>query len=70
MKKIAGVIISVLVAFLMIACAVLLYNGSLEMFPMAEQIEKGRIVWGICLALLAVIETFVVVNTVKAFKNR
>lgn len=62
MKKVLLVIIAVLVAVILLADICLFVQGSLEAFPTAEQIEKGRIVYGLIFLPLAAVEIFLVLK--------
>jgi hypothetical protein len=48
--------VAVFLAVLMIVSGVALVRGSLEVFPTEEQQEKVRLVYGMALALFAVLE--------------
>ena len=39
--------------------------GSLEVFPTVEQIEKGRIVYGLFLGIFVIVEAFVLTRVIK-----
>lgn len=59
MKKAFLIIISIVIAIIIVMDVFLFISGSLEAFPTAEQIEKGRIVYGLFFVVLIIIETFV-----------
>ena len=67
MKKTFRIIIAIIIALAIVLDIFLFVSGSLEMFPTAEQIEKGRIVCGLFLVVFAIIETFVLI---KIFKKK
>ena len=67
MKKVLWIIISIVVAMMILADLFLFISGSLEAFPTAEQIEKGRIVYGLFLVPLIMIEIF---TLIKIFKKK
>ncbi len=65
MKKAFWIILSIVVAIIILLDIFLLAFGSLETFPTAEQIEKGRIVYGLFLVLLIIVETFMLTRIKK-----
>ena len=65
MKKAFWIILSIVVAIIILLDIFLLAFGSLETFPTAEQIEKGRIVYGSFLVLLIIGETFILTRILK-----
>ncbi len=67
MKKTSYIIILVLVAIILMIDIFLLVCGSFEAYPTAEQIEKGRIVYGVFLVPLIIIEVFI---TTRIFKKK
>ncbi|MBR5539633.1 MAG: hypothetical protein IKU61_07015 [Clostridia bacterium] len=67
MKKAFLIIVSIVVATIIVIDVFLLISGSLEAFPTEEQIEKGRIVYGLFLGILIIIEAFVLT---RVFKNK
>ena len=60
MKKPGLLILAVLVALLLCAVVCLFVQGSLEQYPTPEQLEKGRILWGVVFGFLAAAEAVVV----------
>lgn len=62
MKKTLLIALIVFVAILFAADVMLCLVGSLEMYPTAEQIEKGRIVYGLFLLPLAIFEGFLIMK--------
>ena len=65
MKKAFWIIFSIVVAIVIVLDIFLLAVGSLETFPTAEQIEKGRIVYGSFFVLLIIVETFILTRIIK-----
>ena len=65
MKKAFYIIISIIVAILIFIDISLISVGSLEMFPTPEQIEKGRIAYGLFLLPLIIIEAFILTRIFK-----
>lgn len=65
MKKAFYIIMSILVALLIVIDVSLLISGSLEAFPTAEQIEKGRLVYGLILLSLLAFEAFILTRIFK-----
>jgi len=65
MKKAFWIIFSIVVAIIILLDIFLVAFGSLETFPTAEQIEKGRIVYGSFLVLLIIGETFILTRIKK-----
>ena len=65
MKKTFYIIMSILVALLIVINISLLISGSLESFPTAEQIEKGRLVYGLILLPLLAFEDFILTRIFK-----
>ena len=65
MKKAFWIIFSIVVAIVIVLDIFLLAFGSLETFPTAEQIEKGRIVCGSFFVLLIIVETFILTRIIK-----
>ena len=59
------IILSIVVAIIIVLDIFLLVFGSLESFPTAEQIEKGRIVYGSFFVLLIIVETFILTRIIK-----
>ena len=59
------IILSIVVAVIIVLDIFLLVFGSLESFPTAEQIEKGRIVYGSFFVLLIIVETFILTRIIK-----
>ena len=59
------IILSTVVAVIIVLDIFLLVFGSLESFPTAEQIEKGRIVYGSFFVLLIIVETFILTRIIK-----
>jgi len=55
-KKVLLVVTAVLIAVVLLTDICLFVQGSFEEHPTAEQIEKGRIVYGLILLPLAVAE--------------
>ena len=65
MKKTFYIIMSILVALLIVINISLLISGSLESFPTAEQIEKGRLAYGLILLPLLASEAFILTRIFK-----
>lgn len=65
MKKVSWIIASIVVAIAIVLDILLFISGSFETFPAAEQIEKGRIAYGLLLVLFAIMETFILIRIVK-----
>ena len=65
MKKAFWILLSIVVAIIIVLDIFLLVWGSLETFPTAEQIEKGRILYGILLVPLVIVEAFVLTRIFK-----
>ena len=65
MKKAFWIIFSIVVAIVIVLDIFLLAFGSLETFPTAEQIEKGRIVYGLFLGIFVIVEAFVLTRVIK-----
>lgn len=65
MKKAFYIIMSILVALLIVIDISLLISGSLESFPTAEQIEKGRLAYGLILLPLLAFEAFILTRIFK-----
>ena len=65
MKKAFYIIMSILVALLIVIDVSLLISGSLETFPTAEQMGKGRLVYGFLLLLLLAFEAFILTRIFK-----
>jgi hypothetical protein len=65
MKKAFYIIMSILVALLIVIDVSLLISGSAEAFPTAEQIEKGRLVYGLILLSLLAFEAFILTRIFK-----
>lgn len=66
MKKTFWIILSIVVAIIIAVDVFLLVSGSLETFPTAEQIEKGRIVYGSFFVLLIIVETLILTRILKS----
>ena len=66
MKKAFWIILSIVVAIIIVVDIFLLIFGSLETFPTAEQIEKGRIVYGSFFVILIIVETFILTRILKS----
>lgn len=60
MKKPVLLTLAGLVALLLCAVVCLFVQGSLEQHPTPEQLEKGRILWGVVFGFLAAAEAVVV----------
>ncbi len=67
MKNAFWIIVSFVVAAIIVMDVFLFISGSLEVFPTAEQIEKGRIVYGAFFCVLIVVVAFVLT---RIFKNK
>lgn len=65
MKKAFYIIMSILVALLIVIDISLLISGSLESFLTAEQIEKGRLAYGLILLPLLASEAFILTRIFK-----
>ena len=65
MKKAFWILLSIVVAIIIVLDIFLLVWGSLETFPTAEQIEKGRIVYGSFFVLLIIVESFILTRIFK-----
>ena len=65
MKKAFWILLSIVVAIIIVLDIFLLVWGSLETFPTAEQIEKGRIVYGSFFVFLIIVETFILTRIFK-----
>ena len=65
MKKTVFILIAILVALLIVINISLLISGSLESFPTAEQIEKGRLAYGLILLPLLASEAFILTRIFK-----
>ena len=59
-KRISMIVVAVLVAVVLLIDVFLLLDGSMEEYPTVEQIEKGRIVYGLILMALAISEFFLI----------
>ena len=57
--------ISIILAVIIVINSFLFIAGSLETYPTAEQIEKGRIVYGLLFVPLVIIESFIVTRFFK-----
>lgn len=67
MKKVSWIIASIVVAITIVLDIFLFIFGSFDTFPTAEQIEKGRIAYGLFFVVFAIAETFVLI---KIFKKK
>ena len=65
MKKTFYIIISTILAVVIVIDVILFLSGSLESFPTAEQIEKGRITYGLIFVLLSTLEAFILSRALK-----
>ena len=65
MKKAIWIIISIILAIIIVMDVFLFICGSLEAFPTVEQIEKGRIVYGLLLGIFVIVEAFVLTRVIK-----
>lgn len=65
MKKTVFILIAILVALLIVINISLLISGSLESFPTAEQMGKGRLVYGFLLLPLLAFEAFILTRIFK-----
>ncbi len=65
MKKAFWIIVSIVVAIIIVMDVFLFISGSLEVFPTSEQIEKGRIVYGLLFVLLIIVETFILTRILR-----
>ena len=65
MKKAIWIIISIILAFIIVMDVFLFICGSLEAFPTAEQIGKGRVVYGLFLGVFVIVEAFVLTRVIK-----
>ncbi len=65
MKRLFWIIIFVFVAIIIAADISAFIAGSLEWYPTEEQIEKGRILYGILLVPLVIVEAFVLTRIFK-----
>ena len=65
MKKAFWILLSIVVAIIIVLDIFLLVRGSLETFPTAEQIEKGRIVYGSFFVFLIIVESFILTRIFK-----
>lgn len=65
MKKSLYIAASILVLVVIVIDVFLFVSGSLESFPTAEQIEKGRIVYGLIFVLLSTLEAFILSRALK-----
>jgi hypothetical protein len=65
MKKAIWIIISIILAIIIVMDVFLFICGSLEAFPTVEQIEKGRIVYGLFLGIFVIVEAFVLTRVIK-----
>ena len=65
MKKSFVKIISIILVIIIVMDVVLFICGSLEAFPTVEQIEKGRIVYGLFLGIFVIVEAFVLTRVIK-----
>ena len=65
MKKAFWILLSIVVAIIIVLDIFLLVWGSLETFPTAEQIEKGRIVYGSFFVFLIIVESFILTRIFK-----
>ena len=68
--KAITILAAVLVAFLLFLDISFFIQGSLEMFPTPEQIDKGRTVYGLLILPLTTIEVFLVFIVFKLFRKR
>lgn len=69
MKKVIWIIIAIMIALLLILDICLFVEGSLEVFPTPEQIEKGRIAYGLISIVLAITEIFVIRKILRKNKQ-
>ena len=60
-----GTIISIILAIIIVMDVFLFICGSLEAFPTVEQIEKGRIVYGLFLGIFVIVEALVLTRVIK-----
>ena len=65
MKKSLYIAASILVLVVIVIDVFLFVSGSLEAFPTAEQIEKGRITYGLIFVLLSTLEAFILSRALK-----
>jgi len=65
MAKSFYITISIILAVIIVIISFLFVAGSLETYPTAEQIEKGRIVYGLLFVPLVIIESFIVTRIFK-----
>ena len=65
MAKSFYITISIILAVIIVIISFLFVTGSLETYPTAEQIEKGRIVYGLLFVPLVIIESFIVTRIFK-----
>ena len=65
MKKAIWIIISIILAIIIVMDVFLFICGSLEAFPTEEQIEKGRIAYGLFLGIFVIVEAFVLTRVIK-----
>lgn len=65
MKRVFYLVTSIIIGILIVIDVSMFATGSLEMYPTAEQIEKGRIVYGLIFVLLMIAEAFVVTRIFK-----
>ena len=65
MKNLLLIVISIIIALAAVLDFLLFVFGSFETFPTAEQIEKGRIVCGLLLVPLTIIEAFILIRILK-----
>ena len=65
MKKAIWIIISIILAIIIVMDVFLFICGSLEAFPTVEQIEKGRIAYGLFLGIFVIVEAFVLTRVIK-----
>lgn len=59
MKKAIYIIIATIVAIIIVIDIFLFVLGSLESCPTVEQVEKGRIIYGLFFIPLTIIEAFI-----------
>jgi len=70
MKKAFWILLAIVVAVILAADIFLLFCGSLETFPTAEQMEKTRIAYGSVFVLLIIVEAFILIRILRLSKSK
>ena len=65
MKKILLNTLIIIIFAILIVCILWFFKGSFEMFPIEEQMEKGKVGSGICVLILLIIEILLIRFRIK-----